>query len=247
MSADPRARSFGAAAADYERGRPEYPERVADVAGLPPSAEVVDLAAGTGKLTRLLVRRFARVVAVEPDDALRALIPSGDAVAGSAEHLPLPDASVDGVFCAEAFHWFDAPLAVAEIARVLRPGGSLVICFNAPAGATEPPWPEEARDLVRRRRPAGGRLGGRHLVEEGAWREPFAVEPFEPLRFETAEHEHVQDTDGEIAHLLSISGLAVLPSEEREALRGELRAMLPATTWRMPLRTEIWSTRRLAG
>jgi SAM-dependent methyltransferase len=208
---------------------------------------VVDLAAGTGKLTRLLVRRFARVVAAEPDDALRALIPAGEAVAGSAERIPLYDASVVGVFCAEAFHWFDAPLAVAEIARVLRPGGSLVICFNVPAGATEPPWPEGARDLIRRRRPDDGPLGGRHLIEEGTWREPFAVEPFEPLRFEKVEHEHVQDTEGEIAHLLSISGLAVLPAEEREALREELRAMLPATTWRMPLLTEIWSTRRLAG
>ncbi len=195
----------------------------------------------------MLVRRFARVVAVEPDDALRALIPAGDAVAGSAEHIPLPDASVDGVFCAEAFHWFDAPLAVAEIARVLRPGGSLVICFNAPAGATEPPWPEEARDLVRRRRPAGVRLGGRHLVEEGAWREPFAVEPFEPLRFETAEHEHVQDTDGEIAHLLVDQRARGSAVGGARGVAGELRAMLPATTWRMPLRTEIWSTRRLAG
>jgi SAM-dependent methyltransferase len=246
LASDPRARSFGSVAADYERGRPEWPEGVADVAGLPPSAEVVDLAAGTGKLTRLLARRFARVVAVEPDDALRALIPAGEAVAGSAEQIPLADESVDGVFCAEAFHWFDAPLAVREIARVLRPGGSLVLCFNATSGETEPPWPEEARELVRRRRAPGRPLGGRHLVEEGAWRKPFATAPFEPFSFETVEHEHVQDTEGEIAHLLSISGLAVQPAAEREALREELRAVLPATTWRTPLRAEIWSTHRSA-
>lgn len=219
---------------------------MADVAGLPPSAEVVDLAVGTGKLTRLLARRFARVMAVEPDDALRALIPAGEPVAGRAEEIPLPDACVDGVFCAEAFHWFDAPVAVAEIARVLRPGGSLVICFNVPSRGAEPAWPEEARELVRRRRPPGRPLGGRHLVEEGTWREPFGTAPFEPLRFETVEHEHVQDTEGEIAHLLSISGLALQPAAEREALRAELRAVLPATTWRTPLCAEIWSTRRLS-
>ncbi len=216
---DPRAASFGAVAEDYERGRPGWPERVVEVADLPPTAEVLDLAAGTGKLTRLLVPRFAWVVAVEPDAALRALIPAAETLEGRAEEIPLADASADGVFCAEAFHWFDAGRAVGEIARVLRPGGSLVICFNEPRRGTEPPWPDEAREAVRRRRAPGKPLGGRHLVESGKWREPFAGAPFEPLRFETAEHEHAQDTDGEIAHVLSISGLALLPAEERELLR----------------------------
>jgi SAM-dependent methyltransferase len=244
---DPRARSFGAAAADYARGRPEWPERVVDVAGLPAEASVLDLAAGTGKLTRLLVRRFARVVAVEPDEAMRALIPDAETVAGTAEEIPLPDASVDGVFCAEAFHWFDAPRAVAEVARVLRPGGALVVCFHEPPAREEQPWPEEARTVIRRHRRPGRPLGGRHLVEEGRWREAIAEGPFEPLRFERAEHEHVQDTEGEIAHLLSISGFALLPQAEREALRRELRDVLPEQTWRTPLRAEIWHTRRLAG
>lgn len=242
---EPRARSFGAVAEDYERGRPGWPERVAEVSGLPSSAEVLDLAAGTGKLTRLLTRRFARVVAVEPDGALRALIRAAETLSGTAEAIPLPDASVDGVFCAEAFHWFDAPRAIAEIARVLRTGGSLVMCFNEPSGETEPPWPDEAREVVRRYRPPGQPLGGRHLVEAGAWREPLADAPFEGLRFETAEHEHVHDTEGEIAHLLSISGFALLPAEHRESLRQELRVVLPERTWRTPLQAEIWWTRRL--
>jgi len=244
---DPRARSFGAAAEDYERGRPGWPDRVAEVAGLPGDAEVLDLAAGTGKLTRLLARHFARVVAVEPDDALRALIPAGETLAGTAESIPLADASVDGVFCSEAFHWFDAPRAVAEIARVLRPGGSLVVCFHEPPARAEQPWPEEAREVIRRRRRPGRPLGGRHLVEAGSWRAGFADAPFEPFRFETADHEHVQDTEGEIAQLLSISSFALLPTEEREELREELRAVVPQRTWRTPLRAEIWSTRRLAG
>jgi SAM-dependent methyltransferase len=241
---DPRAASFGRAAEDYERGRPGWPERVAEVAALPADAEVLDLAAGTGKLTRLLVRHFARVVAVEPDDALRALIAEAETLAGAAESIPLPDSSVDGVFCAEAFHWFDAPGAVEEIARVLRPGGSVVVCFNTDGGETEPHWPDEARAVIEQHRPSG-EMGGRHLVEAGAWRDAFDHGPFEPLRFETAPHEHVQTTDEAIAQILSISGFALLPEAEREEMRAELRGVLPDETWRTPLLAEIWSTRRL--
>jgi SAM-dependent methyltransferase len=241
---DPRAASFGAVAADYERGRPGWPDRVAEVAELPSEASVLDLAAGTGKLTRLLVRHFAHVVAVEPDDALRALIRDAETLAGAAEEIPLPDASVDGVFCAEAFHWFDAPRAVAEIARVLRPGGAVVVCFNTDGGKTEPPWPEEAWAVIEHHRPSG-EMGGRHLVEAGTWRDAFAADSaFEPLQFETAPHEHVQTTDEAIAQLLSISGFALLPKSEREEMRTELRDVLPDTTWRTPMLAEIWSTRR---
>jgi len=239
---DPRAASFGRAATDYERGRPGWPERVADVAGLVPDADVLDLAAGTGKLTRLLARHFVRVIAVEPDDALRALIRDAETRAGTAEEIPLPDASVDGVFCAEAFHWFDAPRAVAEIARVLRPGGSVVVCFNTDGGETEPRWPDEARTVVASHRPSG-EMGGRHLVEEGSWRDAFTAAPFEPLRFETAPHEHVQTTEEAIAQLLSISGFALLSAAEREEMRLELRNALPEARWRTPMLAEIWSTR----
>jgi SAM-dependent methyltransferase len=246
VSPDARARSFGAAAADYELGRAGWPDRVAEVAELPPSAKVLDLAAGTGKLTRLLARHFARVVAVEPDAALRALIPAGEALPGEAEAIPLPDASVDGVFVAEAFHWFDAAAAVREIARVLRPGGALVVCFNGQAGETEPSWPEAAREVVRRHLPPMPEVGGRHLVEAGTWREPFAGSAFEELRYEEVAHQHVHGTDEEIAALLSISGFALLSQEEREALRRELRAVLPETTWRVPLKAEVYWTRLAA-
>lgn len=244
MSADPRAASFGAVAEDYERGRPGWPPRVVEVAGLGPDAEVVDLAAGTGKLTRLLLERFARVVAVEPDEALRALNPARERLAGRAESIPLADASVDGVFVAEAFHWFDAAAAVAEIARILRPGGSLVVCFNEPCGEPEPPWPEAAREIVRRHRPPGRSLGGRPLVESGAWRAPFPDAPFGELRYEEVVHELVQSRDEAIAAVLPISGFALLPAETREAMRTELRAAVPDATRRGPLRCEIWWTRR---
>ena len=242
---DPRAASFGAIAEDYERGRPGWPERVAEIAELPADAVVLDLAAGTGKLTRVLARHFAGVIAVEPDDALRELIPGDvETLAGAAEEIPLADASVDGVFCAEAFHWFDAPRAAAEIARVLRPGGSVVVCFNTDGGATAPRWPDEARAVIARHRPPG-EVGGRHLVDAGTWRDTFAAAPFEPLRFETAPHEHVQSREEAISQLLSISGFALLPESQREEMRVELRNVLPETTWRTPMLAEIWSTRRL--
>ena len=123
---------------DYERGRPGYSGDAVDVVGVPASSSVLDLGAGTGKLTRVLLTRFARVSAVEPADAMRLrlaeLCPDAEAFAGSAEEISLPDASVDAVFSAESFHWFDGERALAEIARVLRPSGALALMWNVPAG-----------------------------------------------------------------------------------------------------------------
>ena len=136
--ADPLARSFGRAAVDYERGRPEWPlqavERPAAALGLTREADVLDLAAGTGKLTRVLVARFGRVMAVEPDDGMRevlaASVPDAEALAGTAEQVPLVDDSVDACFVGDAFHWFDAGAALRELARVLRAGGGLVLLWK---------------------------------------------------------------------------------------------------------------------
>jgi SAM-dependent methyltransferase len=123
-------RTFGRVAAAYDRTRPAYATevvaRAAAVLELAPGATVLDLAAGTGKLTVALRERFTRVVAVEPDDAMRAHI-GGGALAGSAEAIPLDDGAVDAVFVGEAFHWFDWERALAEIERVLGPGGGLAV------------------------------------------------------------------------------------------------------------------------
>ncbi|MGN6473082.1 MAG: class I SAM-dependent methyltransferase [Mycobacteriales bacterium] len=126
-----RRSSFGPAAELYKAGRPGYP-REALIACLPDWAgEVLDLAAGTGPLTANLLDIGLSVVAVEPLDEMRALIPSGaTALAGTAEEIPLPDESVDAVFVGQAWHWFDVPRAVAEIHRVLRPGGVLAPMWN---------------------------------------------------------------------------------------------------------------------
>jgi SAM-dependent methyltransferase len=122
--------TFGRVAEAYARTRPPYATEIVDFLArqlaLDGSATVLDLAAGTGKLTRPLRERFAHVTAVEPDDAMRAFI-DGDALAGRAEDIPLPDGAVDAVFVSEAFHWFDYERALVEIRRVLRPGGGLAV------------------------------------------------------------------------------------------------------------------------
>jgi ubiquinone/menaquinone biosynthesis C-methylase UbiE len=135
---DPAARAFGTAAADYEAARPSYPAEAIDAlrehAGLARGRRVCDLAAGTGKLTRLLAEAGADVIAVEPvpgmREELKAAVPSADVRDGVAEDIPLDDGMVDLVTIAQAFHWFKFDEAMAEIHRVLAPGGSVAILFN---------------------------------------------------------------------------------------------------------------------
>lgn len=134
----PTARGFEQAAGDYDRGRPGYPAPAIDVLatalGIGPGRQVIDVGAGTGKLTRELVARGAEVVAVEPLAAMRRqleqALPGIAVLAGTAESLPLPDAAADACVAAQAFHWFDADRALPELHRVLRPGGGLGVVFN---------------------------------------------------------------------------------------------------------------------
>ena len=129
-----RSLSFGAEAAAYERGRPSYPPEAIDWL-LPRNArDVLDLGAGTGKLTTRLVERGLDVVAVDPIPEMLELLsnslPDTPALLGTAEEIPLPDDSVDAVLVAQAWHWFDPERAVKEVARVLRPGGRLGLIWN---------------------------------------------------------------------------------------------------------------------
>jgi SAM-dependent methyltransferase len=129
-----RARSFGAAANEYERARPSYPDAAVDWLVPAGARTVLDLGAGTGKFTRALVSRGLDVVAVEPLDEMREILqrqlPDVRALAGTAESIPLEDASVDAVTLAQAWHWVDQPRALPEVARVLRPGGALCLIWN---------------------------------------------------------------------------------------------------------------------
>jgi SAM-dependent methyltransferase len=140
VTVHPTAEGFDAAAAAYAAGRPGYPpdavELLADQLRVRPGRRLLDLAAGTGKLTRELVARGAEVIAVEPmagmRDQLRRSVPSGRLAIldGTAEAIPLPDTSVDGATVAQAFHWFDGHTALAELQRVLRPDAWLAVVFN---------------------------------------------------------------------------------------------------------------------
>ena len=126
---------FARAAGEYERGRPGYPHAaltwLADRLALRAGRVVLDLAAGTGALTRDLLTTGAEVIAVEPVAEMRSALPPGARVLdGTAEAIPVPDATVDAVTVAQAFHWFDGPRALGEIHRVLRPGGSLALVWN---------------------------------------------------------------------------------------------------------------------
>jgi SAM-dependent methyltransferase len=133
-----RSRSFETVAADYERHRPEYPDEAlrwaAECIGLEPNARVLDVGAGTGKLTRGLVSLGFDVVAVEPGgpmlEQLRTAVPEAEALNGSAESVPVPDVSVDAAFAGQAYHWFDRERAVPELHRVVRPAGGLALLWN---------------------------------------------------------------------------------------------------------------------
>lgn len=147
-----RAGSFGRGAGAYRRTRPGYPRDAVDWLLGPDPARVLDLAAGTGKLTENLVGRGLDVVAVEPADAMRAelaeVAPGADVRAGTAEQIPLPDADVDAVLVAQAWHWFDPATASREISRVLRPGGRLGVVWNIRADDVD--WVGQLTEILHR-------------------------------------------------------------------------------------------------
>ena len=240
--------AFGRTAREYELGRPLWPDElldriVADL-GLPPDAAVLDLGAGTGKLTRPLVPRFERVVAVEPDDAMLAVleevVQGAEARRGSAEAIPLADDEVDAVFSGEAFHWFATPEALAEIVRVLRPRGALAVFWNI--GIEYPDLGEEVDALIDEAIERGGTPGLPRILS-GEWRGPIAATGFEELREEEVERDLVTDREGWIANLLSVSSIAVQPDEARDAFAARLRELVPPGELRRRVKTVAYWTR----
>jgi ubiquinone/menaquinone biosynthesis C-methylase UbiE len=228
--------AFGRTAREYELGRPEWPveflDRVVGEMGIGPDADVLDLGAGTGKLTRALVPRFARVVAVEPDDAMRAVleevVPGAEPLAGSAEAIPLGDGEVDAVVIGEAFHWFASTETLQELARVLRPHGSLAIFWNI-FQDEDPPLSQEAEALLDEAFERGG-VPGLARVLSGRWREAFAGSAFEELREEEYEYDFTIQRETFVARMLSVSSIAVQPEEDRTIFAERLRELLPAET-----------------
>jgi SAM-dependent methyltransferase len=214
------ASGFARSAEAYERGRPGYPAAAVDrlVAALP-GPRVIDLAAGTGKLTRALCERGCDVVAVEPVAEMRAAIgPPARAIDGRAEAIGLPDASADGVTVAQAFHWFDVPRALAEIHRVLRPGGVLALIWNR--------RPLEDDIHARIESLLAPHRGTVPAHRDERWREELADDPhFGPLQEESFANEQVLDADGLADRVGSISFVAALGESARAALLDEVRAL----------------------
>ena len=216
-----RARSFGAAAAAYAEHRPDYPAagiRWGLAAATGEVARVLDLAAGTGKLTAGLLDLGLEVTAVEPDADMLAqladLFPPVRALPGSAESIPLPDGSVDAVVVGQAFHWFDRAAALAEIARVLRPGGALATYWNQE---------DDSVDWV-----AGlGEVARSSVTQSWSTDYPrFDGEWFEAGDTAVFPHRHRRTADSLTATIGTQSHTLVVSAEERAAVLGRIRAYL---------------------
>lgn len=212
--------AYDAVAGEYERGRPAYAEAAIAHLQLAAGASVLDLGAGTGKLSRMLDAAGFAVVALDPSapmlTQLQAAAPRVRTVVGSAESIPLDAGSVDAVVAGQAFHWFDAAVALPEIHRVLKPHGSLALFWNK-RDESDPMQMvlAELTDPPERRTPRGWQLDIPSILRESGL---FA-------ETETVEFPHVQPTDVEalVDRLHSSSFVAALPDDRRRALESELR------------------------
>jgi SAM-dependent methyltransferase len=219
---------FGREAATYERVRPSYPvDAVSWLAGnldIGPGRTVLDVAAGTGKLTRLLDPFGATLVAAEPVEAMRrafvTAVPGVRIVAAVAESLPIRDRSVDAITVAQAFHWFDADRAFEEFHRVLRPGGGVGVIWNARDRSSD--WVNEVWSIM-------------NCVEKRApwrdhenWRDSAlgARVGFGSNHNATFRQEQTLTPQGVVERIASVSHVAVLPPDERERVLEEVRTVL---------------------
>jgi SAM-dependent methyltransferase len=206
---------------------------------LSPGLVVLDLAAGTGKLTRLLATSGATVIAVEPVAEMRAALPSSARILdGTAEEIPLDAGTVDLVTVAQAFHWFDGDGALREIHRVLRPGGRLALVWNRRIEAD--PSNDAIEQIL-----APFRAGTpTHRLDE--WRPAFdRTTMFGPLEEHLFENEQVLDADGMADRIGSISFVASLPDDTHAEVLAAARALAADGPVTVPYRTEVQIAERL--
>ena len=234
-----RASAFGSEAEAYERGRPGYPRAAIEFCVAERPLRVLDLGAGTGKLTAELLELGHEVVAVEPLDDMRVRIPAeAKAIAGSAEAIPLDDASVDAVVVGQAFHWFDHQRALPEIVRVLRPGGALGLLWNLLDD--DVPWVAAVADAFE----------AEDRVSLSAEREaPFSGVPglADPTE---ARFRHLQATDalGLVANVASRSTLILAEERRRAEILDRIATLAPGQSFEVPYICVTWrSTRATSG
>lgn len=219
---------FDREAASYERARPGYPSDCvawfADNLGIHPGRTVLDLAAGTGKFTRLLEPFGARLIAAEPVDGMRSVLartsPAVPVVSCTAELMPFRREHLDAITVAQAFHWFDAPVTLAECARVLRPGGRLGLVWNArdrTAPHVDSLW--SIMDRVEKQAP---------WRKHEEWRESAFTETefFDPLHEARFHHTQLMTVEEVVDRFRSVSHVAVLDEPAKLAVLDEVRAQL---------------------
>ncbi len=218
---------FSKEAQTYVRGRPEYPAAILDwlqtELALSSGKTVVDLGAGTGKFTRLLVQTGAAVVAVDPVDAMREQlarsIPQVSALAGTAESMPLDTASADALTCAQAFHWFATEQALEEIHRVLKPEGKLGLIWNVRDESVD--WVAAITEIITPHE------GDAPRFYKGEWRRPFTGTLFTELEETFFAHQHVGSAQEVIVdRFLSVSFIAALPAEQKADVARQLNALI---------------------
>jgi SAM-dependent methyltransferase len=256
-SREERARSFGAIADDYDRLRPSPPEAAVDWL-LPARREVaIDLAAGTGLLSRMLAKRFERVVAVEPDarmaTVLRARSPGVRAVPGTAEAIPVADASADGLFVSSAWHWMDPDRAIPEIARVLRDGGRFGVIWTSRDHDVE--WLRElgrSRMISQRRGADAADPDGQDPARPRSWRRTATLPSgglFGNIETESFTFTRMMTVSGFVDMLGTYSGVITASKEDRAAALASARATLEqrfpgAEEVKVPMRAWCWRADR---
>lgn len=250
---DAAARGFGSVADEYERARPDYPaaavQKLSEVLGIEPGSRVLDLGAGTGKLTRMLTPLGADIVAAEPLASMREhfsrVLPSVPLVAAVAEALPFAAGAFRGVVCAQAFHWFDGERALSEIERILEPGGRVALLWNVKDESV--PWVRALGDILR---PHQERVP---QETTGEWRAAFSSsDGFGPL--EEARFPHAQPLDGPglVERYASASYVATLSEGDRTDVLERIRSLTEThpdlagkPTFDLPYVTELhWAARR---
>jgi SAM-dependent methyltransferase len=224
------AAGFAAGAETYARGRPDYPPQVrewlSDSLGLSAGKTAIDLGAGTGKFTRYLLATGARVIAVDPVaemlEELKRAAPEAETRIGDAEHIPAESGSVDVVVCSQSFHWFSTPEALAEIHRVLRPGGVLGLIWNVRDGSVD--WVAQLTAIINRYE------GDAPRMASGEWRTLFPAPGFTPLLEARFAHGHTGPPERVIVdRVLSISFIAALAESERQQVAAEVGRLIDAT------------------
>jgi SAM-dependent methyltransferase len=227
---DSAAKGYAVAADTYVRGRPDYPPEASqwlgEVVGLGEGKSVLDLGAGTGKFLPLLRKTGARLLAVEPVEAMRARLAKAhsdvEVLAGTADAIPLPDASLDAVVCAQAFHWFATAQALAEIRRVLVLEGVLGLIWNVRDETV--PWVAALSAFTE---PFEGATP-RYRTQD--WRRAFPAEGFALIDARHARHGHAGSPEQVIvARTLSVSFIAALPAEQQDEVARQVRALIAAT------------------